>query len=241
MFDTLEMSLTVLEQLAPLEIKLRQRRKSLADEVGRAAESIALNVSEARQRAGLDRADLFRRAAGSASELTTALRIARARGYITPGDFAPSTWCWIGFARCCGGSRIERRSRDGSPRRRRSRPSMPTSLETVPPRYLCTDGGERSPRRAQAIPSSRSKLAPDEGESERKPRKSKINGASQESAQAKTQRQFTACCARFTAIHSVAVSGEAVGRRHWDARLIGIRNSRSLPEAIWTRTVGSGL
>ncbi|HEU4727504.1 MAG TPA: hypothetical protein VFT22_06440 [Kofleriaceae bacterium] len=47
MFDTLEMSLTVLEQLAPLEPKLRQRRKSLADEVGRAAESIALDVSEA--------------------------------------------------------------------------------------------------------------------------------------------------------------------------------------------------
>jgi len=88
MFDTLEMSLTVLEQLAPLEPKLRQRRKSLADEIGRAAESIALNVSEARQRAGLDRADLFRRAAGSASELTTALRIARARGYIAPADFA---------------------------------------------------------------------------------------------------------------------------------------------------------
>jgi four helix bundle protein len=87
MFDTLEMSLTVLEQLAPLEPKLRQRRKSLADEIGRAAESIALNVSEARQRAGLDRADLFRRAAGSASELTTALRIARARGYITTTDF----------------------------------------------------------------------------------------------------------------------------------------------------------
>ena len=88
MFDTLEMSLTVLERLAPLEPKLRQRRKSLADEVGRAAESIALNVSEARQRAGLDRADLFRRAAGSASELTTALRIARARGYITPAELA---------------------------------------------------------------------------------------------------------------------------------------------------------
>ena len=88
MFDTLEMSLTVLEQLAPMESKIRQRRKSLADEIGRAAESVALNVSEARQRAGLDRADLFRRAAGSASELTTALRIARARGYITPADFA---------------------------------------------------------------------------------------------------------------------------------------------------------
>src|SRR5262249_46046711 len=39
MFDTLEMSLTVLEQLAPMETKIRQRRKSLADEIGRAAES----------------------------------------------------------------------------------------------------------------------------------------------------------------------------------------------------------
>jgi hypothetical protein len=34
----------------------------------------------------LDRADLFRRAAGSASELTTALRIGRARGCTTPAE-----------------------------------------------------------------------------------------------------------------------------------------------------------
>jgi four helix bundle protein len=87
-FYALEMSLTTLELLAPIEAKVRQRRKSLADEMARAAESIALNTSEARQRAGLDRADLYRRAAGSASELTTALRIARARGYITARDHA---------------------------------------------------------------------------------------------------------------------------------------------------------
>ena len=88
MFDALEMSLTVLDQLATVEPKIRQRRKSLADEIGRAAESVALNVSEARQRAGLDKPDLVRRAAGSAGELTTALRIARARRYITPAEFA---------------------------------------------------------------------------------------------------------------------------------------------------------
>ncbi len=87
-FDALEMSLAVLDQLTSLEAKIRQRRKSLADEIGRAAESIALNVSEARERAGLDRPDLFRRAAGSASELTTALRMALARGYITTADYA---------------------------------------------------------------------------------------------------------------------------------------------------------
>ncbi len=87
-FDTLEMSLTVLDHTFALEPKIRQRRKSLADEIGRAAESIALNVSEGRQRAGLDKPDFYRRAAGSAAELTTALRIAKARGYISDADFA---------------------------------------------------------------------------------------------------------------------------------------------------------
>ena len=39
-------------------------------------------------RAGLDKADLYRKAAGSAGELTTALRIARARRYISDADYA---------------------------------------------------------------------------------------------------------------------------------------------------------
>src|SRR4051812_17266986 len=86
-FDTLEVSLTVLDQLAAVESKIRRCRKSLADQIARASESIALNVSEGRARAGLARADLFRRAAGSANELTVALRISRARGYITAADF----------------------------------------------------------------------------------------------------------------------------------------------------------
>ena len=87
-FYALEMSLAVLDQLATLEPKIRQKRKSLADQIGRAAESVALNVSEARERAGLDRADIFRRAAGSAGELTTGLRIARSRRYITADELA---------------------------------------------------------------------------------------------------------------------------------------------------------
>jgi four helix bundle protein len=87
-FDALEMSLTVLDLLAPMERKIRLRRKSLADQIQRAAESVALNLSEGRERAGLDRPDLFRRAAGSAAELTTALRIARSRGCITHAEYA---------------------------------------------------------------------------------------------------------------------------------------------------------
>jgi len=86
-FDTLEMSLTVLDRVAEVEPKVRAKRKSLANQIGRAAESIALNVSEGSQRAGLDKPDLYRRAAGSARELTTGLRIAKSRRYITHGDY----------------------------------------------------------------------------------------------------------------------------------------------------------
>ena len=87
-FDALEMSLVVMEQLAPLEAKIRTRKKSLADEIGRAAESVSLCLSEGRQRIGLDKPDLYRKAAGSADELTTGLRVARIRGFITATEFA---------------------------------------------------------------------------------------------------------------------------------------------------------
>jgi four helix bundle protein len=86
-FEALEMSLIVLERLGPIEKKVRQKRKSLADEMGRAGESVPLNLSEGHKRAGLDRADFFRRAAGSGGELTTCLRISLLRGYITKEDF----------------------------------------------------------------------------------------------------------------------------------------------------------
>ncbi len=86
MFDCLEVSLSVMDRVAAVEAKIRSKRKSLADEIGRAAESVSLNISEGRMRAGLDKADMYRRAAGSAGELTTALRIARARRYITPAE-----------------------------------------------------------------------------------------------------------------------------------------------------------
>ena len=88
MFDCLEVSLTMLDRVADIEPKVRAKRKSLADQLGRAAESVSLLVSEGRERAGLDKADLYRRAAGSAQELTTALRQARARRCITPEEYA---------------------------------------------------------------------------------------------------------------------------------------------------------
>ena len=86
MFDALEVSLQVLDSLARIEEQVRRRRKSLADEIGRAGESIALNLGEGRGRSGLDRIDFFRKAGSSAGELTTALRIARARRYAPAAD-----------------------------------------------------------------------------------------------------------------------------------------------------------
>ncbi len=48
-----------------MEAKVRSKRRSLADEIGRAAESVSLNISEGRMRAGLDKADLYRGARAS--------------------------------------------------------------------------------------------------------------------------------------------------------------------------------
>ena len=87
-FDVLEHSHTFLELLLPIEQRIRTRRKRLAEQIGNASESITLNISEGRQRAGLDRIDHYRRALGSATEVTDALRIAKGRGYVTADEYA---------------------------------------------------------------------------------------------------------------------------------------------------------
>ena len=81
-FDTLTVALELARELrGPLE-QLQRCDRNLADQIRRAASSIALNVSEARRREGKDRAHLFRVAAGSAAEVRTALDVAEAWGYI---------------------------------------------------------------------------------------------------------------------------------------------------------------
>ena len=56
-FEALEVAVELAGALAPVEARLRGRRRSLAEQIGRATESIALNLAEGRQRAGLDRRD----------------------------------------------------------------------------------------------------------------------------------------------------------------------------------------
>lgn len=103
-FEALEVSLQMLEALGPVEAKVHARRKSLADQIARAGESVALNVSEGRMRVGLDRPDLYRRAAGSAAELTTALGSPARWGSRRAASSSPSRRCSIACAPCCGGS-----------------------------------------------------------------------------------------------------------------------------------------
>jgi four helix bundle protein len=88
MFDALEMSLKVLEQLAPIEIRIRRKSASLAKQLANASESVALNLGEGRLRRDGDKRRHFEIAAGSASEVTVALRIAVAKRYITDAEAA---------------------------------------------------------------------------------------------------------------------------------------------------------
>jgi four helix bundle protein len=88
MFDALEMSLEVLKRLTPVETRIRRKSSSLAKQLADASESIALNLGEGRLRRDGDKRRHFEMAAGSASEVTVALRIAVAKQYITAEEAA---------------------------------------------------------------------------------------------------------------------------------------------------------
>jgi four helix bundle protein len=88
MFDALEVTLKFLEQLGPIETRIRKRSASLGSQLGRASESIALNLAEGRSRRDGDKRRHYEMAAGSAGEATAALRIAVARRYIAADELA---------------------------------------------------------------------------------------------------------------------------------------------------------
>jgi four helix bundle protein len=87
-FDALEMSLQFLERLVPVETRIRQRSASLAKQLARASESIALNLGEGRSRCDGDKRRYYEMAAGSAAEATVALRIAVAKRYVASAEVA---------------------------------------------------------------------------------------------------------------------------------------------------------
>ena len=86
----LEVAIDLIRQIREPVAMLAQRHPSLADELRRAADSVALNTAEGRRRVGKDRLHAFRIAAGSADELVAALRLAEAWGHLRPDAIAPA-------------------------------------------------------------------------------------------------------------------------------------------------------
>jgi len=79
-FQVEETAYELIAALAPLMARIKRQDKSLADQLARAATSVALNIAESNYSdPGNKRARLFT-AAGSANETRAALRVARCDG-----------------------------------------------------------------------------------------------------------------------------------------------------------------
>jgi four helix bundle protein len=89
-FQVSELSIQLVEALVPLMPRIKQRDKSLADQLSRAASSISLNCGEAEfSDPGNKRARLFT-AAGSAGETRNALRLAVAWRIVRAAEAEPA-------------------------------------------------------------------------------------------------------------------------------------------------------
>jgi four helix bundle protein len=75
------LSIELIENLRPLVPRIKQKDKSLADQITRAASSIALNIGEAELSDPGNRRARFFSAAGSAGETLTAVKVAIAWRY----------------------------------------------------------------------------------------------------------------------------------------------------------------
>lgn len=82
MFKLEAMTIGLIEVLRPAVAKIAREDRNLADQLRRAASSVALNVSESAYARGGNRKALLSVAAGSANESRAALRVARAWGYV---------------------------------------------------------------------------------------------------------------------------------------------------------------
>jgi four helix bundle protein len=88
MFIALEVAIEAVRSLAPVAERIANRNPNLADQLRRAAESVAANLGEGRRRIGRDRTHHYRIAAGSADEAIVILRTAEAWGYLAASDYA---------------------------------------------------------------------------------------------------------------------------------------------------------
>jgi len=93
----------VVRELVPLLHAIREQDKSLADQLKRAAQSVVLNIAEARGNDAGNARARFSTACGSAKEVRAALNVATDWGYIETGtathldekleEVCAITWC----------------------------------------------------------------------------------------------------------------------------------------------------
>lgn len=81
-----ELSLQLVAELRPLVARIKRRDRSLADQLVRAASSVALNIAESNYSDPGNRRARLLTAAGSANEVRAALRVAVAWGYCVGGE-----------------------------------------------------------------------------------------------------------------------------------------------------------
>jgi four helix bundle protein len=79
-FEVEEVAIQLIEVLRPLVPRIKARDRALADQVTRAASSVALNIGEGNYSDPGNRRARFFTAAGSANEVRLALRIAASWG-----------------------------------------------------------------------------------------------------------------------------------------------------------------
>lgn len=84
-FEALQLALELARTLGPLLAKVQQHDRDLVAQLRRAAASVPSCLSEGSQRAGKDRLQLYRIAAGSAAEVKVQLELAVAWGYLDAG------------------------------------------------------------------------------------------------------------------------------------------------------------
>ena len=85
-FIAFETALRIIEALRPAVSVIRRQEPDLANQIVRAASSVAANLAEGNRRQGKDRLHFFRIAAGSADETRAHLRVALAWGWIRPAE-----------------------------------------------------------------------------------------------------------------------------------------------------------
>jgi four helix bundle protein len=93
MFKVAELSFQLIDDLRPLVAEIRRRDRSLADQLMRAANSVALNVAEGQKSDGGNMRARFFTAAGSANESRAALRVAVGWRHITPESATSARQC----------------------------------------------------------------------------------------------------------------------------------------------------